>query len=115
MKNAGELLKIIVGAGVAMGVVVLAAAGFAQAKAEKVKPYSLQTCIVSGEKLGGEMGQPYAFTYEGQEIKLCCKSCLKDFNKEPAKYLKKLAQAEKAGNETAKSAAPAHGHSGHHM
>jgi hypothetical protein len=53
------------------------------------KPYPLDKCIVSDEKLG-EHGKPYVFTHEGQEIKLCCKSCLKDFKKEPAVYLKKL-------------------------
>jgi YHS domain-containing protein len=58
-------------------------------KKEEVKPYKPDTCIVSGEKLG-EMGKPYVFVHEGQEIKLCCKSCLKKFDKEPAKYLKKL-------------------------
>ncbi len=55
----------------------------------KVKSYPLKTCIVSDEKLG-EMGDPYVFTHKGQELKLCCKSCLKDFNKNPDKYLKKL-------------------------
>ena len=60
----------------------------------KAKPYPLAKCIVSDEKLG-EMGKPYVFTHEGQEIKLCCKSCLKDFNKEPAKFLKKLEGAGK--------------------
>lgn len=30
-------------------------------------------------------------THEGQEIKFCCKSCRPDFQKEPAKYLAKLA------------------------
>ena len=54
-----------------------------------VKPYKLGTCIVSDEKLG-EMGKPVVFEYKGQEIKLCCKSCRKDFDKDPAKYLKKL-------------------------
>ena len=36
------------------------------------------------------MGKPVAFTHEGQEIKLCCKSCKPKFAKEPAKYLEKL-------------------------
>ena len=63
----------------------------ADAKA-KAKPYPLKTCIVSDEKLG-EMGDPYSFVYQGQEIKLCCKSCQKDFNKDPKKYLKKLEEA----------------------
>ncbi len=55
----------------------------------KVKPYKLDTCIVSDDKLG-EMGKPVVFTHKGQEIKLCCKPCRKDFDKNPAKYLKKL-------------------------
>ena len=64
-------------------------------KAEKAKPYPLKTCIVSDEKFGGDMGDPYVFTHNGQEIKLCCKSCLKDFKKDPAKYMKKVEAAEK--------------------
>lgn len=58
-------------------------------KKEAAKPYPLKTCIVSDDKLGG-MGKPVVFVYEGQEIKLCCKDCRADFDKEPAKYLKKL-------------------------
>ena len=64
-------------------------------KDEKSKPYPLKTCVVSDEKLG-EMGDPYVFTHEGREIKLCCKSCLKDFKKDTAKYVKKIEAAEKA-------------------
>jgi len=62
-------------------------------KEKAAKPYPLKTCLVSDEKLG-EMGDPYVFTHEGQEIKLCCKGCLKDFKKDPAKYAKKLEQSE---------------------
>jgi hypothetical protein len=61
----------------------------ADAKAGAAKPYPLDTCVVSGEKLG-EMGKPYVFTYEGREIKMCCKSCRKKFDKDPAKYIKKI-------------------------
>ena len=66
----------------------------ADKKADKAKPYPLEKCVVSDEKLG-EMGDPYVFVHEGQEIKLCCKSCLKDFKKEPAKFMKKLEKADK--------------------
>jgi len=59
----------------------------------KAKPYPLKTCLVSDEKLG-EMGDPYVFTHEGREIKLCCKSCQKDFNKDKAKFMKKLKDEE---------------------
>jgi hypothetical protein len=64
---------------------------------KKAKPYPLKTCIVSGEEINdkGEM-KPHAFVVEGQEVKLCCKSCLKDFNKDKAGYLKKIeAEAKK--------------------
>lgn len=70
-------------------------ASFAADAKAKVKPYTLTTCVVSGEKLGG-MGKAYVFDYEGREIKLCCKSCEKDFKKDPAKYVKKIEEAEKA-------------------
>jgi YHS domain-containing protein len=59
----------------------------------KAKPYILKTCPVSGDKLG-EMGDPYVFEFQGREIKLCCKACLKDFKKNSAKYLKKIEAAE---------------------
>jgi hypothetical protein len=60
----------------------------------KAKAYKLDTCVVSDEKLG-EMGKPVVFVHEGQEIKLCCKDCRKDFDKDPAKYLKKLDEKKK--------------------
>ena len=58
----------------------------------KAKAYPLDTCAVSDEKLGS-MGDPYVFVEGGQEVKLCCKSCQKDFKKDKAKYLKKIDQA----------------------
>ncbi len=57
-----------------------------------VKPYPLDVCIVSGEKLGS-MGEPVAIVHEGQEIKFCCDSCPPKFEKDPAKYLGKLGNA----------------------
>jgi YHS domain-containing protein len=59
----------------------------------KPKPYTLKTCIVSGEKLG-EMGKPVVYVNDGREFKFCCKDCVKDFKKDPAKYVKKLEAAE---------------------
>jgi len=62
-------------------------------KAAAAKPYPLSTCIVTDEKLDADPAmKSYTFVHEGQEVKLCCKGCLKDFNKAPAKYLKKLAK-----------------------
>lgn len=68
----------------------------ADKKADKPKPYPLNTCVVTDEKLGADPSmQPYVFTHEGREIKLCCKSCLKDFKKDTASYIKKIEAAEK--------------------
>lgn len=57
-------------------------------------PDLLKTCPVSGEILG-EMGKPFTFNYKDQEVKLCCKSCKKDFDKDPAKYIKLIRAADK--------------------
>src|SRR6476469_556868 len=72
---------------------------------EKLKPYTLKTCIVSGEKLG-EMGKPVVEKYKDREIRFCCKSCIKDFKKEPDKYVKMIDEAE-AKAKAKESAAPA--------
>lgn len=61
----------------------------APASETSAKPYPLDICLVSGEKLG-EMGEPVVITHEGQQIKFCCKSCIPKFEKDPAKYLSKL-------------------------
>ena len=76
--------------------IALPLAGFAadEKKADKPKPYPLKTCITDDEKLGS-MGDPYVFTHEGREIKLCCSGCLDDFKKNSAKYINKLEKAEK--------------------
>lgn len=59
-------------------------------------PYPLKTCIVSGEPFGGDMGDPIVTSYNGREIKFCCKSCVKKFNKDPEKYLKQMDEQVKA-------------------
>lgn len=73
----------------------------------KLKPYTLKTCIVSGDKLG-EMGDAVVYPYKDREIKFCCKGCIKDFNKDPEKYIKKIEEAEKAAK-AGGCAAPAGG------
>ncbi len=72
------------------------AAWLAKARAD----YPLKTCLVSGEEVGGSMGEAIERIYRtaGQPdrlIRFCCKDCLTDFSKEPAKYLKLLAAAAK--------------------
>ena len=67
------------------------------AKPAEVPPVAdkLATCPVSGEKLGGDMGKPVVFIYKNQEVKLCCKSCKKDFDKDPDKFIVKIRAADK--------------------
>ena len=85
------------------------AAWAAKAKAE----YPTTSCVVSDDKLGGDMGKPvdYIYRVEGKPdrlISFCCKDCVKDFNKDPEKYLKVLDEA------AAKKGDDAHaGHAGH--
>jgi hypothetical protein len=57
-----------------------------------VKSYPLSKCIVSDDAF--DHGKPVVFVYEGQEIKLCCKDCREDFDKDPAKFLSKLSGAK---------------------
>ena len=93
-----KFTKILAVTALAVQIALPSLLGAADAKGDnktgKAKPYPLKTCIVSDEKLG-EMGDPYVFTHEGQEVKLCCKSCLKDFKKDSAKYMKKLNPTDK--------------------
>lgn len=53
--------------------------------------YPLKTCLVTDNELGS-MGKPITKVYENQEVKLCCKPCIKKFEANPAKYLGKLKQ-----------------------
>ena len=68
----------------------------------KAKPDLLKTCPVSGDKLG-EMGDPFKFVYKGQEVKLCCSGCKKDFLKDPEKYIAKIRKADKTAEVPAKN------------
>jgi hypothetical protein len=63
----------------------------ANSESSAAKPYPLDTCLVSGKKLGS-MGDPYVIVHEEQEIKFCCDACEPTFKKDPAKFLAKLVQ-----------------------
>ena len=70
------------------------AAWLAKAKAE----YPMTQCVVSDDKLGGDMGKPADFIYREKGkpdrlVSFCCKDCVEDFNKDPQKYLKMLDDA----------------------
>lgn len=81
----------------------LLAQNSAETKHAQKDSYPTDQCIVSDEKLG-EHGKPYVYLYKAKdnreiEVRFCCKGCLKDFNKDPDVYLKKLEEAKKVGDE----------------
>jgi YHS domain-containing protein len=83
MKRLKQLVVAIL-----LGVVSLSSTAFAaEGAGGKLKPYPLKSCLVSGEKLGANS---FVYRYKDREIKFCCKGCLKEFNKNPEKFLKKL-------------------------
>ena len=84
-------LKILTTGILAASVLAAPLSGLAadQKPEKKPKPYTLKTCIVSGEKLG-EMGKPAVYVYEDREVKFCCKDCIPDFQKDPEKYVKNM-------------------------
>lgn len=55
--------------------------------------YPLDTCLVSGEKLGG-MGEPVTFVYGYRVAKVCCKACIKGVAKKHDETIAKLAGAK---------------------
>ena len=61
--------------------------------AAQTAAYPAQTCLVSGEEFGGEMGDPVPFVVGNRMIKLCCSSCVKKIRKDPLLYVGKLQQA----------------------
>lgn len=66
-------------------VVMLAAAWLAQA-APAAKGGPQTKCPV----MGGAVDKSVYLDYEGKRIYFCCAQCRQDFQKDPAKYLKKL-------------------------
>lgn len=60
-----------------------------QKSASSTKPYPLSTCIVSDEPLES-MGGSITKIHQGQEVKFCCKGCVKEFNASPEEFLSKL-------------------------
>lgn len=67
---------------------------------EKQKPsYPLTICPVSGDTLGGEMGEPIDYVFANRLVRFCCKKCVPDFAKNPWKFIAKINQAAKAEQE----------------
>lgn len=91
MKLTKSILTAVLLAGLAAGALSTHADDKHEHGEKKAKPYPLKTCVVSDEKIdpNGDM-KPYSFVQDGQEVTLCCKGCLKDFNKDKVGFLKKV-------------------------
>ena len=61
--------------------------------AQQAPFYPLDVCLISGDKLGGDMGQPVDLIYKNRLVRFCCPSCVKDFQKDPGAAMAKLDQA----------------------
>ena len=77
-------------------------ASAAQDTAEKVNN---KICPVTGEAVDPK--NPVTYEYKGKIYNFCCNACVKDFKKDPKKYIEKIEAAE------AKEDTEHQGHTGH--
>ncbi len=61
--------------------------------AAQIPAYPLKKCIVSGEALGGSMGEPIDYVVGNRLVRLCCNGCKKKIAQNPLKYLRQLDEA----------------------
>ena len=57
-----------------------------------VKAYTMDKCVISGKSIDPDC----ALVHEGQQVKFCCADCKPEFKKDPAKYLKLIAEGKTA-------------------
>jgi hypothetical protein len=111
MKQLKRLLFLsVLASGLAVTASLRAEEAAPAAAADAPADYPLTTCIVSGDDLD-EMGHPYNYVYHedgkaDRTVRFCCKDCVKDFKKDPQKYLSALDKAE-AKAKSGKAGAPA--------
>ena len=67
---------------------------------------ALEKCVVNGDKFS-EHRAVQTVTFNGRTIQVCCKGCVRKFNKDPEKFLKAWDEALKAKADSAKPAAAA--------
>jgi YHS domain-containing protein len=80
--------------------------------------YPTDTCVVSGDKFGGDMGEPVDYVIGTRLVRFCCPMCVKQFEANPARYLSKLDGGDSHGGdghgEHHDQDGDAHGHANHH-
>ena len=88
------LLTLIVAGGLSLAGFVMADEGkpadvatpaTAPATTQAVKDVPNKMCPVMPDE---EVSKKYFVEYKGEKIHLCCKDCIKDFKKDPDKYVK---------------------------
>lgn len=67
--------------------------------AATTRPYPMDVCVVSGEKLNSMGDAPVILQWQGREVRFCCRDCVEEFKRDPARYLAKLDAAAKAKEE----------------
>ncbi len=67
-------------------VLMLFVAGCMLSKGNVVEPRPQTTCPV----MGGKINEGVYSDYEGKRVYFCCGGCISKFQKDPAKYVKKL-------------------------
>lgn len=75
-------LKIVIVVLLSMSISV----GYLLAGEEINKQKAQMTCPV----MGGKINKAVYADYEGKRVYFCCASCIDEFKKDPAKYVKKL-------------------------
>ena len=65
-----------------------------KASSVSAKDVGNKMCPVSGEEVG-KMGPVEKMEYKGKVYNFCCKMCIKDFKKNPEKFIKKLETEKK--------------------
>ena len=60
---------------------------------QQLAVYPLETCVVSGEEIGSEKEGAVNHVYKNRLARFCCSGCIREFGKDPGKYLEKLDQA----------------------
>ena len=56
----------------------------------RASAYPLDVCVISGHKLGGEMGAAVVETIDGREVHFCCADCVEAFKKDTVSSNKKM-------------------------
>ena len=55
--------------------------------AKQSENYPFEVCVISGEELGGDHGDPIAKVVANRLVRFCCNNCAKELNNTPTKFI----------------------------